>query len=882
MAAKRTAATRLTPADCRARLKRAASALDRKFLEKRPIGPIIRQRARAIDGVLADIWRQFDWPEPERVSLLAVGGYGRQELHPHSDIDVMVLLDAPLQDRCRPELERLVAFLWDSGLSISHSVRTLDECAGAGAGDITVLTNMMEARTVVGPPSMRERMNARIASPGIWPSDRFFQAKRNEQTARRQRYADSEYSLEPNVKQSPGGLRDLQTMYWVAQRRFGARDHRSLIDRGFITPKQGQILNAARNALWRIRYGLHRLTGRCEDRLLFDYQRSLSAEFGFVDNPRRLAVEQFMQSYYRAAGQISTLNEVLMSHFDEELARPGEALRAAPINRRFRLRGDRIEAVGPQVFRRHPSALLEIFVLIAENRAIQGIRASTIGLIQSHVHLIDSRFRADAHNRELFMALLRARHRVALQLSRMRRYGVLGRYLPEFGRVIGAMQHDLFHIYTVDAHTLQVVRNMRRMQKREKWAQSSLAALAARRLPRPELLYIAGLYHDIGKGRGGDHSELGAQDAAAFCERHGISSGDANLVTWLVRHHLSMSHTAQREDIQDPEVQRAFARHVGDERRLNHLYALTVADIRATNPNLWTDWKASLLRQLYLYTWRMLRRGSERPVDRQLIVADAQTQALGRLRRLGWRKAQALEIWDGLDDSYFLHASAEEIAWHADAMLSAPAGQPVALVRPGSQLASTATSNVFACTDADDGMFVAMTSVMERVGINVQDARIANNRRGQRMHMFFVLDRHDEALGDREARELLDWLTKALRDPGALPRPAARRTPRQQRHFAVPIQALMRNEDDGHNTLEVTAPNRRGLLASLARLFAERRLRLKNARINTLGERVEDIFSLTDAAGRAITDRRRCADIERAVCERLTEHVGAERALRTA
>ena len=872
---------RLTPAQCRARLKRANAALDRQFQERRPIASILRRRARLIDEMLDEIWRQFDWPEPERVSLLAVGGYGRQEMHPHSDIDVMVLLDAPLQDRCRPCLEGLVAFLWDSGMPVSHSVRVIDECPKE-AEEITVLTNMTEARTLVGPPALRARMNGLIAPERLWSVERFLDAKLAEQAARHQKYADSEYSLEPNLKQSPGGLRDLQTLYWVAARRFGTREHAGLIEHGFITPKQGRMLHAARNVLWRIRYGLHLLAGRCDDRLVFDHQRDLSAAFGFRDNPRRLAVEQLMRVYYRAAGQIATLNEVLISHFREELVPPKASPRVTPVNRRFRLRGDRIEAISPQLFHKHPAALLEIFVLMTENRAIQGIRASTIGLIQSHVHLIDARFRANQQHRALFMALLRGRHRVALQLVRMRRYGVLGRYLPEFGRIIGVMQHDLFHIYTVDAHTLQVVRNMRRLQKREDWAHSSLAALVARRLPQPELLYIAGLYHDIGKGRGGDHSELGAEDAAAFCERHGIHSGDANLVTWLIRHHLSMSYTAQREDIQDPEVQRAFARHVGDERRLNYLYALTVADIRATNPNLWTDWKASLLRQLYLYTSRMLRRGLAWPVDRQLIVAETQAQALRRLRRLGWRKAEALSVWDGLSDSYFLHESAEEIAWHADAMLREGPGHPVALVRPGSQHASTAASNVFACTAADDDMFVAMTSVMERVGLNVQDARIANNRHGHRMHTFFVLGRDGAALNEREAKALLDGMSAAFKNPKTLPKPAARRTSRQQRHFEFPVIATLRNEDRRHSTLEVIAPNRHGLLANLARLFAERGLRLQNARINTLGERVEDLFFLTDAAGRAITDPRRRAEIEQAVCALLTQRPGDARSSKVA
>ncbi len=860
---------KLTPADCRARLDDANAALDRQFREGSPVTTVVRRRAQAIDGLLGDIWRQFDWPQAERINLLAVGGYGRQELHPYSDIDLMVLLDAPLQDLYRPLLERWLAFLWDSGLAASHSVRVVSECPQEAA-DVTVLTNLMEARTIVGTPTLRMQMNRAISPRHLWPSPQFFRAKWDEQIARHQKYSDSEYRLEPNIKQSPGGLRDLQTLYWVAWRHFGVRSHRQLIDCGFITARQAQLLSAARNTLWRVRYGLHLCAGRCDDRLLFDHQRSLSDMFGLKDNSRRLAIEQFMQTYYRAAAQISTLNEVLMHHFDETVVHARHSEQVTPINRRFRLRGQRIEVTGPGVFQKHPSALLEVFVLMAKNRDIQGVRASTIGLLQNHVHLIDADFRASQQNQALFMSLLRAPHRVALQLSRMQRYGVLGRYLPEFGRIIGAMQHDLFHIFTVDAHTLQVVRNMRRLRKKEEQDQSPLAALAARRLARPELLYIAGLYHDIGKGRGGDHSRLGAEDAEAFCRRHRLGDDDTRMVTWLVRHHLSMSYTAQREDSQDPAVQRRFARHVGDESHLNYLYALTVADIRATNPDLWTSWKATLLRQLYLYTWRMLRGGMERPADRQRAIKDVQERSLRRLRRLGWRKAQVLQAWAEPDDSYFLHESVEDLAWHADAMLRSPPDHAVVLVKPNNAPRHVeAASQVFVCAPAHGGMFAAITSVMERLGIVVQDARIANNQRAQRLHTFFVLSANDQALSDDEAERLRERLIATLEGHEAPPRRAPRRMPRQQRHFDIAVQAVMRDAAGGSGMLEVVAPNQHGLLADLAELFAEQRLHLKSARINTLGERVEDIFYLTDEQNRPLVDEARIAAIEQAVRERL-------------
>ncbi len=546
-------------AACRAVLTRVNERLKQRFFGGAPVEEIVGLRAFCIDEIVRRAWSRVG-PGNCAHALLAVGGYGRGELHPYSDVDICIVLGAALDDATRTCIEQLITFLWDIGLEVGHSVRTVDECAQAASGDITIMTNLMEARLLEGPPTLLAAVRTATANDRLWPTDLFFKAKMEEQERRHQRYNDAFQQLEPNIKESPGGLRDIQIIAWVANRHFHTAGLRGLIENGFLTAQEYDALVRGRNHLWRIRCALHYLAGRREDRLLFDYQRRVSEVFGFADESHNRAVEQFMRGFYRTVRELGRLNEMLLGLFQEAILHPDREVRAAPLNRRFQVRGNYIEVASDQVFRRTPPALLEIFLLIQRNPWIKGVRASTIRLIREHLNLIDDKFRRDIRARSLFMEIIRQPRLVGHELQRMHRYGVLSAYLPEFARIEGLMQFDLFHVYTVDEHLLFVLQMMRRFSyPLTEEDQPGLVRQAIERIPKLELLYIAGLYHDVGKGTGRDHSEVGAEEVTAFCRAHGLSNYDTNLVAWLVENHLVMSATAQREDIYDPDVVQRFA-----------------------------------------------------------------------------------------------------------------------------------------------------------------------------------------------------------------------------------------------------------------------------------------------------------------------------------
>ncbi len=574
-------------------IRQFREVLDNRFNSGRDIRRLIEDRAWCVDQILQQAWQRFDWGDDADIALVAVGGYGRGELHPYSDVDLLILLDSEDQESFREPIEGFLTLLWDIGLEVGQSVRSVQQCAEEARADLTVITTLMECRTICGPDSLRQRMLRVTGSAHMWPSKEFFLAKRHEQQRRHAKYNDTEYNLEPNVKGSPGGLRDIQTILWMARRQFGSLNLHALVREGFLVESECSMLASSQEFLWRVRYALHMLAGRAEDRLLFDHQRSIARLFGYEDNDVKLAVERFMQKYYRVVMAISELNDLIIQHFEEVILPCEQPVQIQPLNSRFQLRDGYIEVTHPNVFKRTPFALLEIFVLMAQHPEIKGVRADTIRLLRDSRHLIDDEFRHDIRNTSLFIELFKSSQGIHRNLRRMNRYGILGRYLPEFGHIIGQMQHDLFHIYTVDAHTLNLIKHLRKLNRPEMAEKYPLASKIIDRLPKPELIYIAGLYHDIAKGRGGDHSELGAVDAEAFCQSHQLPLWDTQLVSWLVQNHLVMSTTAQRKDLSDPQVIFDFAQLVGDQTHLDYLYVLTVADINATNPTLWNSWRAA-------------------------------------------------------------------------------------------------------------------------------------------------------------------------------------------------------------------------------------------------------------------------------------------------
>ena len=844
--------------------------LDQAFYDGADIRDLVYGRAWALDKLLIIIWQQFVWPE-NTVALLAVGGYGRGELHPKSDIDLLILTTDETVN-CRQAVSEFITLLWDIKLEVGHSFRSLADCEREAKADITVATNLLENRLLVGTAALQQAMNQRLAPDKMWPSAMFFAAKWQEQVTRHHKFNNSDHNLEPNIKSSPGGLRDIQMIGWVAKRHFNAASLQDLFVEGFLTATEIRLLEQGQSFLWQVRYALHLTADRCEDRLLFDYQRQLAVLFGYLDTEKRLAVEQFMKRYYRVVTTLTELNDVLLQYFEEALLKTNQAQKITAINQRFQIRDGLIEHLGDDVFERDPFALIEIFLLMAEHSAIKGVRATTIRALRDHRHLIDEAFRQDHRVNQLFMALINSSGDVPLQLTRMSRYGVLGRYLPEFGHAVGLTQHDLFHIYTVDAHTLRLLRLLQKFRDPAQEKNFPLASTIMLKLPNLALIWLAGLFHDLGKGYGGDHSALGAVSAQAFCERQGLSKRDSLLIAWLVKNHLIMSITAQKQDLTDPEVIRRFAQRVGNQQHLDYLHVLTVADINATNPKLWNGWRAALLNQLYSETKRALRRGLENPIDTTEWVEETQREALVHLQNQGVDQSSILNLWANLGNDYFLQNTADEVVWHTLGILHhAPSKEPlVLLLAPTKNISEGGTKVFIHSRDVAFG-FAATAATLDRLGLSIHDARIASSDEGFTLNTLIVLEQNGKIpCSSQRLAEIQRELISSLNNPDNFPQLVKRHTPRQLKHFTLPTQVYISNDLNNLRTLiEVITPDRPGLLARIGHIFVEFDLWLQNAKIATLGERVEDVFFVTLQNGNPLSDPELCKQLEARLCDEL-------------
>ncbi len=827
-------------------LDRGTELLQERFVADEAVEDLVRDRARLVDIALRAAWVRHAGRFAGDLALVAVGGYGRGELHPSSDIDVMVLLPKSDSADWQPDIEAFLTFLWDIGLEVGHSVRSIDDCQRESLADISVATTLFEARLLAGPEPLFAGMRRALAPDRLWSSQDFFEAKCKEQTERHHRYFDTAYNLEPNVKSSPGGLRDIQTIGWVAKRHFGTDTLDELVAHGFLTRDELRKLKMGQSFLWKVRFGLHVLTGRREDRLLFDYQIKLAKLFGYEDASFTLAVEQLMQKYYRTVMDVSLLNEMLLQLFREAILTQSAA--PLPINPRFQIRNDYLEVTHADVFARHPSALLELFVLLQQNPQLRGVRAETIRLIGTHVWLIDEEFRQNPRHHRLFMEILCAPVGVTHELRRMNLYGVLGRYIPSFGRVVGRMQYDLFHAYTVDAHTLFVVSNLRRLAMPKFNDEFPALSQIMQSLPRQELAYLAALFHDIAKGRGGDHSELGAVDAEAFCLEQGLGRYEARLVAWLVKNHLILSITSQKKDISDPDIIHDFARKVGDQAHLDYLYVLTVADVRGTNPKLWNAWKARLFEEFYERTKRALRRGLETPVDQEELIRETQDNAKGRMPAVP--PEQITQVWSQWTEAYFLRYTPEEIAWQTTLLAgrSALDDAPLVAIR---QLADRGGTAVLTYTPQRVHSFARTTAVLDQMGLNVVDARLISSANGFSLETYVVLEDSGTVIADSgRIREIELGLRRALQKTEDAAMVVTRRAPRQVRMFSTPTQVNFTLDPRNNRTiLELIAADRPGLLSEVGKVFKAERVAINGAKIMTVGERAEDVFYITDTDG---------------------------------
>jgi len=863
-----------SPIGCfKASIKAARTHLNERFRAGERVEVLIHDTSWFIDQILTQAWCRYDWSAADDISLLAVGGYGRSELHPFSDIDIQILLKDDNQEQYQDNIVSFLTFLWDINLEVGQSVRSISENLKEAARDITIATALLESRTIHGNPALHRQVMANLSHQHVWKHKRFFDAKKAEQQERHRKHDDIEYSLEPNLKVAPGGLRDIQTISWIARHYFGSGDFKDLVLRGFLQKNEYKELIRGRNFLWKLRYGLHMLNGRREDRLLFEYQRQLAELFGYENDGKSLAIEKLMKQYYQAVLTLRLLNDVLLQLFDEEILRPDEEVRVRVINSRFQVRNDYIEARHSRVFQYTPMALIEVFVLMAQDRSIEGVRAATIRLIRNHVSLIDDKYRKDVRNTSMFMELLRSPHRMVGMLRKMKHYGVLPAYLPEFGRVIGQMQHDLFHIYTVDDHTLQVMENMRRFRHPETEEVHPIASQVMLQLPKPELLYIAGLFHDIAKGRGGDHSMLGVKDAENFCRRHHLGNWDTALVGWLVRNHLVMSGVAQREDIHDPDVVRAFALQMGDQVHLDYLYTLTVADINGTNPKLWNTWRASLLRKLYMSTKRALAQGLETTVNKDSRIKDTQREVLALLRNEGYTQQQVQSMWNGIHEDWFLRESAADLAWQSrEFACHGSASTPLIAIRNTTQNRYEGATQVVIRAVNSAFLFANLSTAFDRLNLNIQDARMYHMADNQCLTTFMVLEADGTplTLNKQRLEEIQAKLLKFAEATQALPRNNGTVPTRKQRHFTRDtVTTLTNNEDKPYSILEVLCPDRPGLLAVIAHIFIEMQIRLYNAKITTLGENVEDVFFITDSKDQPLRDPAVITALQNRIRERL-------------
>ncbi|MGZ8253421.1 MAG: [protein-PII] uridylyltransferase [Burkholderiaceae bacterium] len=834
----------------RDRLRLERDALVAKFNAGGSVDGLLHGLARAVDHLLREVAEASGITQ--RASLLAVGGYGRGELFPHSDVDVLILLTQAPSEADRATIENLVGLLWDLGLALGHSVRTIEECREEAARDVTVLTSMLEARLIAG--SRRQFVSFSRAVVGAVDREAYFQAKVLEQQQRHTKYNETPYSLEPNVKESPGGLRDLHVVLWIA-RAVGYGTHwGELARRGLLTAAEANIIRLSERRVKEIRARLHLATGRREDRLVFDVQNAVAVQAGFEPTQAKRASELLMQHYYRAAKVITQMNTAVLLNIEQRVyARvhgPGVAL-----DETFVARGELLDIDDETVLERDRNGIVRAFLLKAKHQELKGMSPRLMRALWHARVSIDGAYRRDPRNRATFIELLQQPKGVLHELRRMNQLSVLGRYLPVFRRIVGQMQHDLFHVYTVDQHILQVLRNLRRFSLAEYAHEYPLCSQLIADFDKPWLLYIAALFHDIAKGRGGDHSELGARDARRFCRDHALSREEADFVEFLVRHHLTMSTVAQKQDLTDESVIHRFADVVKTERSLVALYLLTVADIRGTSPKVWNAWKGKLLEDLLRSTRRLLGGGTVAP---SAVLEGRKQDALHILRLYGLSDDARNELWDQFDVVYFLRHSAQDIAWHTRSLFTrVSTGKPVVRARLA-RIGEGAEVLIYVKDQKD--LFARVCGYFESRNLSILDARVHTTRHGYALDTFLVTDNgrspHYRELLSQVEHELAEWIGKRHE----LPTPVKGRMSRHSRHFPVaPSVHLQPDERGPRYLLTVTATDRLGLLYSIARVLAQHGLVVHTAKVLTLGERAEDVFLIS---GAELSDAKTQLEIE--------------------
>jgi len=803
-----------------------------------------------IDKMLIILFQNRDLEVDNDFCLLALGSYGRRELQLHSDIDLLLLYDNSISQNTLQHAQLFIQDCWDIGLEVSHQITTVNACVELASRDLSVISSLMDMRLLCGRSLLMEELHYRIHPLHLWTSSDYYFAKCQEQQIRYKKYDETAYNLEPNVKYGPGGLRDLQVLSHIIKRQFGFEKLSDGISSGYITEKEYDELSHCQHFLWRVRFALHMLAQKNEERLLFDYQVSLAKLFGYEDNQWSLAIEQFMKDYFKVIKRGRELNEMLLQWFAETIVDPKKQT-LIPLDDAFQLSNHYIEARHTSVFKDNPNALLNLFLWIAKNPQIEGVRANTIRLIRQHLFLMNKRFCASSKATQTFMAILKTTDNPYNALQRMNRYGVLSHYLECFAAVTGQMQYDLFHVYTVDQHTLFVIRNLARFLKPEYTSQFPLCAKLMPSIKKREILYLAAFFHDIAKGRGGDHSELGALEAQHFATRHRLKDNDQKRLVWLVHNHLLMSHTAQRQDIYDPATIDHFCSLLPQKDYLDYLYLLTVADICATNPTLWNTWKDSLLKVLYFAASEAMQQ--EKTLQDEVHLIEVRRRlALNLLVNEGIDPHLVLDVWKHIEGKYFLHEPPEVIARHTNAILNCTTF-PLILIMPHHTGGGT---EVFIYMPHRDERFTITTTVLSNHHVTIQEATILCTDHDFDMDTYIILDEQNQAfIAEKRALDIQQALIKAL-TAKQLPLISKRRLSRTQAHFNFKPNVTF-TEDAEHTCLFLITSDRAGLLANISRIFLSERITLHHAKIATAGERVEDMFYITNQKGLKLTTKQR-------------------------
>ncbi len=833
-------------------------SLKARFLSGDSVYQLVTDRAHFVDQLLIHLWFKHDLDTIPDLALVAVGGYGRGELHPYSDVDILILSTRTVAAKAGDKISTFIATLWDIRLEIGQSVRTVGECIKLGKGDQTIGTNLTESRLLCGAPQPFRKLQQEVSSKRFWPSDKLYQAKLAEQEERHEQYHDTGYGLEPNIKSNPGGLRDIQTVGWVAKNHFNANSLEELIEHGFLTPEEYHELIECQGFLWQVRFLLHIEAGRSENRLLFEFQPKIATTLGFVAQGNK-GVETFMKRLYQTIRRIRELNAMLMQLFGEAILGESRRWRAIKLDDRFTKRKHIIELNDLAAFKQRPQTILELFLHIADDPEITDISATTVRALREARRTLSGHLCDHPACRTLFMELIKHPRGAGRPFDRMHRHHVLAAYFPQWEHIVGQSQFDLFHAYTVDEHTNRLVQNLYHFlrPKNDEHKGFHLCIELMQKMRKPELLFLAGIFHDIAKGRGGDHSQLGAVDALAFCQLHDIAENDAALVAWVVENHLLMSVTAQKRDIHDADVVNDFAEKIHDETHLDMLLCLTVADIRATNDNQWNSWKSALLQELYFATQKVLRRGLEKPVDMGAQIEQTKAEARDLLQLHGYAVAAVDQLWQRFYDDYFCRYTCDQIAWHTAGLLEhSDRSEPLVMV---SKHITRGGTEIFVYAPERANVFAHAVALLDRKGLNIYDAQIMSTRDHYVLDSFVVLDREGEPLtAPLRVNELISELPKVIVDPGYKPASASRQLPRQMRHFNIDTSVTFLNVEDASRTMvELVALDRPGLLALVGAVFETLNLALQAAKITTIGERAEDFFILVNSNGGALTEQER-------------------------